>query len=378
MSRIAYFITPHGYGHAARAAAVMAALLDAHPGVRFDIFTQVPAWFFRDSLGDSFAYHDLMTDVGMAQKTALSEDLPETVRRLDTLLPFDDALIGKLACLLNQSGCRLVMCDIAPMGIVVARAAGIPSVLVENFTWDWIYEGYVADEAGLRRYADFFGELFGAADYHIQTEPVGRPGPCDLTTAPVSRRARAPASAIRGDLGLPDAGQVVMVTMGGFSWQYDFMYALASQPGIRFVVPGGDQMSHGDCRGTKPDNVVLLPHHSPFFHPDLVNASDAVVGKVGYSTVAEVYWAGAAFGYVPRPQFRESDALVRFIQHEMQGMAISEAQFDDGSWVSLLPELLAMPRLSRVGMNGADQVAEFVNNILSGSGLMQSACGQDV
>jgi hypothetical protein len=31
-------------------------------------------------------------------------------------------------------------------------------------------------------------------------------------------------------------------------------------------------------------NLVLLPHHSGFYHPDLVNASDAVIGKVGYST----------------------------------------------------------------------------------------------
>ena len=35
-------------------------------------------------------------------------------------------------------------------------------------------------------------------------------------------------------------------------------------------------------------NLILLPHHSVFFHPDLVNASDAVVGKLGYSTLAAV------------------------------------------------------------------------------------------
>jgi hypothetical protein len=366
MSRIAYFVTPHGYGHAARATAVMGALLDVCPETHFDIFTRVPAWFFQSTLDGSFTYYELLTDIGLAQRTALSEDLPETVRRLAELLPFDGALIGRLAAQLNRAGCNLVMCDIAPMGIAVARQAGIPGILVENFTWDWIYEGYVAEEGRLRRYIDYFVELFGAADYHIQTGPVGRPMPCDLTTAPVSRKARVPARVIRRELGLPDAAKVVMVTMGGFSWQYNCLDALAGWPEIHFIVPGGDQMSRGDSHNAKPDNLVLLPHHSRFFHPDLVNASDAVVGKVGYSTVAEVYWSGAAFGYVPRPKFRESESLARFIEHEMQGIAISEGRFGDGSWVSLLPELLALPRIPRSGVNGADQVAQFVNNLLSG------------
>ncbi len=52
--RIAYFVTPHGYGHASRAAAVMAALLELDASIRFEIFTQVPAWFFESSLGESF------------------------------------------------------------------------------------------------------------------------------------------------------------------------------------------------------------------------------------------------------------------------------------------------------------------------------------
>ena len=48
--RIAYFITPHGFGHAARAAAVMVALQAIDPALQFDIFTQVPHRFFQDSL----------------------------------------------------------------------------------------------------------------------------------------------------------------------------------------------------------------------------------------------------------------------------------------------------------------------------------------
>jgi hypothetical protein len=49
-NRIAFFISPHGYGHAARAAGIMEALSGLDPLIRFELFTMVPRWFFADSL----------------------------------------------------------------------------------------------------------------------------------------------------------------------------------------------------------------------------------------------------------------------------------------------------------------------------------------
>src|SRR5262244_3295844 len=65
--RIAYFVTPHGFGHAARAAAVMVALQEIDPTIQFDIFTQVPHWFFQDSLVRDVHYYNVCTDIGVVQ-----------------------------------------------------------------------------------------------------------------------------------------------------------------------------------------------------------------------------------------------------------------------------------------------------------------------
>ena len=138
--RVAWFISPHGFGHAARAAAVMEALRKKRPRIEFEIFTRVPEWFFEDSLTGPFNYHPLVTDVGLVQETALREDAARTLERLDQFLPFEPILVERLAREVRQLECRCVICDIAPLGIAVAHQAGIPSVLVENFTWDWIYE----------------------------------------------------------------------------------------------------------------------------------------------------------------------------------------------------------------------------------------------
>ena len=82
---IAYFISAHGLGHAARAAAVMAAVHQVAPAVRFEIFTTAPHWFFDDCLAGPFACHLLETDVGLIQKSPLEENLPATIKALTTL-----------------------------------------------------------------------------------------------------------------------------------------------------------------------------------------------------------------------------------------------------------------------------------------------------
>ena len=74
--------------------------------------------------------------------------------------------------------------------------------------------------------------------------------------------------------------------------------------------------------------IIRLPHHSGIYHPDLVYASDALVGKLGYSTLAEVYAANVRFGYIPRRRFRESPPLAKFVEREMAGMSIDDEEFE--------------------------------------------------
>jgi hypothetical protein len=200
----------------------------------------------------------------------------------------------------------------------------------------------------------YLQDRFSAANYCIQTEPICAVRPAALTTAPVYRTATAHAAATRSRLGVSSDAQVVMLTMGGIPGQYPFVQQLMAYPDLVFVIPGGAAERH------QQGNVILLPHRSEFFHPDLVYAADAVVGKVGYSTVSEVYAAGIPFGYILREDFREAPALAAYIEQHMPGFKIDQERFHNGQWLTCLPQLLALPRTTRHGPNGADQVAQFV------------------
>ena len=352
--RIAYFISPHGFGHAARSAAVMQAIADIDPAVEFEIFTTVPSWFFQDSVSVPFNCHGLLTDIGLIQKDTFQVDLNKTIGRLNDFLPFQASLISEISANVTTLNCVLIICDISPLGIAVAAEAAIPSLLIENFTWDWIYEQYTGGENGFISHKNYLRSLFQAADYHIQTEPVCCRCSADLTTAPVSRNIRTPARRIRKRLGIPQSAKMVLVTTGGINQSYGFVKELNKITGVWFVMPGaGSEM---EIR----QNWIILPHRSDFYHPDLINASDAVVGKVGYSTLAEVYQAGIPFGYVTRPDFRESDTMAAFIERKMQGLYFREPDFSSGQWLVKLEQLLDLHRVPRRSTNGAEQIGRFI------------------
>jgi hypothetical protein len=258
---------------------------------------------------------------------------------------------------MRERGTRLVLCDIAPLGIAAAKKAGIPSVLLENFTWDWIYEGYEG-VPGLQKHAHTLAEVFSCTDYRIQTEPVCRPVSGAGQVAPVGRKPRTPAQETRSALGVPEGTPLVLITTGGIPGSVRFLDRIEEASEFCFVLPGASESPK------RRGNVILLPSHSEFCHPDLVGAADAVVGKAGYSTLAEVYHAGTRFGFVLSRGFRESGVLGRFVMDHMPAVHLSEEGFDEGQWVDDLPSLLALSRSESPRENGADQAAALLLEML--------------
>lgn len=351
---IAYFITPHGFGHAARAAAVIEALHNRIPGAEFELFTSIPEWFFIKSLAVPFAYHHVKVDIGLVQTNPLFADYAKTIDELDRFMPFDPVLIDTLAGRLVQMNCAMVLCDISPLGIAAARQAGIKSVLIENFTWDWVYTGITELGTQIGNIIDYLEHVYAQADYRIQTEPLCKKVEADRVVGPVSRLPRRSAGEIRQQLGLAADAKMILVTMGGVKQDYRFLDLNAVPDNVHLVISGGDHRADSDA------GVTWLPMDSDFYHPDLMNACDAVVAKVGYSTLAEAYNSGVPFGYIRRPDFQESDILAGFVESSMNGIQITADALYGGNWYHQIQLLAEMPRSSRRHTNGAQQISEFL------------------
>ena len=354
MGRVAYVVTPHGFGHAARACAVMAEMHRRCPAIHFEVFTEAPTWFFSDSLPRCFSYHRLPSDVGLVQTSPLTEDLRTTVNRLDEMWS-GGVRVQALAKKLRDLECSLVMVDISPLALAAANIASLPTVLVENFTWDWIYRLHPDTSSELRQHGRRMADLFTSATLRIQTVPICERWPTAFRVPPVARSPHRRRSETRATLGVGADEAMIVVSMGGVPWDYGVFSEFEHTDGAWIVVPGGSEQ-HIRRRG----RMILLPFHAHVYHPDLVAASDVVVSKLGYSTLAEAYRAGVAFAYVGRPRFPESPVLARWVNERMVAAEITEDALHDGSWLEAVEKLLASPPRRPDEPNGGERAAEII------------------
>lgn len=358
-SAIAWFVTPHGLGHAARASAIIAACARRRPTLRHHLFTTVAPSFFTDALpGIDLVIHAETCDVGMVQRTPFVEDVAATVEAIERLPLEPGSELDRLVDATRATGCRVVVADIAPLGLVVADRLGLPSVLVANFTWDWVYRSY--DDDRMSAIADALTPIFRSATLTIATEPCCPDLSASRRVPPISRAARRGRSEVRDQIGIADDQPVVLASLSGLDRMELDRRDLPLPPDVVAVVP--------HCRADieAHDGLIRTPAVAGPFHPDLVAASDLVIGKLGYSTVAEVWHAGAALAYLTRPRFPESPVLEAFVSEQIASAALAEDWLDNPRTAAIVSQLLEMRRRVGARPNGADEAARLIVELAVG------------
>jgi hypothetical protein len=336
----------------------MAEIKRQKPEALFQLFTTVAPSFFTGSGLFVERYEAVVTDIGLVQNSPLHEELDQTVTTVSRFLEM--ANIGDVVARLQSFSPDVVVSDISPLGIVAAKEAGIRSVLVENFTWDWIYEGYRHRHNGFDPLIEKLRTILDLADTRIQCEPVTD----RATVGPASKLHLVPpiARMLQAGWSLPfplTAGErYVLVSLGGIKSELPFLERLSGYPNTTFVIAGEQTKRIGNV-------VSFASGDERFYHPNLVAAATIVVSKAGYSTVAEVYHSGVPFIVVERPAFRESEPLIQFISDHNPTLPIAQGEFDSGAWLRLLED----PRLKTVSPsrlvapireNGAVRVARII------------------
>lgn len=154
-------------------------------------------------------------------------------------------------------------------------------------------------------------------------------------------------------MGLGEVEKLVVLTMGGYGEAMPFLERLEEVGDVAFVVTGCPVT---DVRG----NLRLFDNATRLYMPDLVRASDAVVAKLGYSTVAEVWREGRPAAFVTRADFREMAPLWAWASQKIPGFEIPGAEFAGGAWIARIPELLRTPAPPAQPRGGAEQVVDHM------------------
>ncbi|KAF9048554.1 hypothetical protein BJ165DRAFT_1460527 [Panaeolus papilionaceus] len=138
---LVYYCSGHGYGHATRVSAFARHLLsneETETPIVY-IVSSAPRRIFADSILCGARYRNAAIDPVIVQPLAYHVDRRRSVDVLKEFLDKKDELVGEETKWLRQVGAHAVLSDAAFLGCLAAKRAGIPSVLITNFTFDSVY-----------------------------------------------------------------------------------------------------------------------------------------------------------------------------------------------------------------------------------------------
>ena len=356
--RIVFYVSGHGFGHTSRAIEVIHALLRARPDVHIVVKTSAPLRLFARTLSGRCELVELQCDAGMVQIDSLHVDADESLRQAIAFQKRLPELVSAEAAYLRDTGADVAVADIPPLAFGAAHAAGIPSVAIGNFTWDWIYADY--GTAAATALARDVRSIYQHATTVLRLPMAGGFDGLESKTRDIpfiARHSRRTKDEVRAALGLLPRAHgkpLVLMSFGGYGVAGLDASALA---GLHEYTIATTDMSIEPAPGLLYISEQKV-YDSGLRYEDLVRGADVVVTKPGYGIISEAIANGAALLYTSRGHFVEYDVLVREMPRYLRARFIEQKDLLSGNWKEALEELLQQPPPpDKPALNGADVAA---------------------
>jgi hypothetical protein len=283
-------------------------------------------------------------DTGMVQVDSLRLDEDDTARQAARFYATFDRRVTAEADLVRRERADVVIGDIPPLAFAAADRAGVPSVAVGNFTWDWIYSVYPAFDRLAPGVMPEIRRAYATATRALRLPLHGGFEPMAAVTRDIPfiarRSARDPADT-RRTLGLDGDRPIVLPSFGAY----------------------GAQLPIERLRRSDRFSVIEPVHDLPngLLYQDLVAAADVVVSKPGYGIVSECVANDTALLYASRGRFLEYDVFVAGMPRVLRCRYISQEDLLAGRWADAIDALIAQPAPpQRPAINGAEIAAREI------------------
>ncbi|KAG2699814.1 hypothetical protein I3760_07G206200 [Carya illinoinensis] len=348
----AYYVTGHGFGHATRVVEVVRHLILAGHDVH--VVTGAPEFVFTSEIQSPRLFiRKVLLDCGAVQADALTVDRLASLEKysVTAVLPRASILETEVAWL-NSIKADLVVSDVVPVACRAAADAGIRSVCVTNFSWDFIYAEYVMDAGNHHR--SIVWEI--AEDYSHCEFLIRLPGYCpmpafrDVIDVPlVVRRLHRSRKEVRKELEIGEDVKLVILNFGGqpAGWNLKEEY-----------LPSGWL-----CLDLPPNFVKLA---KDAYTPDLMAASDCMLGKIGYGTVSEALAYKLPFVFVRRDYFNEEPFLRNMLEYYQGGVEMIRRDLLTGHWKPYLERAISLKPCYEGGINGGEVAAQILQETAIG------------
>jgi L-arabinokinase len=367
---IVFYVSGHGFGHTSRTIEVIREVLLRRPQASIVVKTSAPERIFRRALDNRMTFIEMSCDAGMIQIDSLNVDTSRSIHEARAFQRRLPELAGVEAAFLRRIGARAVVGDIPPLAFASAAAAGVPSIAIGNFTWDWIYEGY--PEESPEDLTREIRSVYRTAGRVLRLPMAGGFEGLEAITADIpfiARQSRRDPDEIRAALNLrarTGGTPLVLMSFGGYGVEGLDTAALGR---LKDYTIATTDLPAGGHRIRPAPGIVYISeqdlHARGLHYEDLVRAADVVATKPGYGIISEAIANDTAMLYTSRGRFVEYDVLVKAMPRYLRAQFIDRDNLLRGDWGPALTRLLSLPaapekpRLDGAAV-AAEQILEFV------------------
>jgi hypothetical protein len=331
MKTVCFYISDYGTGHAARAVALIRAIVQHDESVRIIAKTAGPIEFVKRSL-----VHPRVSVVECRNDPEIIHIRGQaTVDRAETRQAFLlwmrswDVYVARERAFCLDNDIDLILSDIAPQPFEVAEALDIPSLAISNFAWDTIYGHLFPDLEDVVRLTDAYRSASFAC---ILPFEIGMQiFPHSERVGLVSRPMSVSRQEMRRRLGIADDDFLVfigpspeLISLSSSDMAVPRAHSQPTGPAspstvggnstVRFLVPSGVSL-HG---------ALAIPA-AETESQNWIGMCDCVVAKCGYSTISEAVRARIPLLVWKRDGFIEDEAIARRIESFGIGQTVSGA-----------------------------------------------------
>lgn len=358
---IFFYISGHGFGHASREIELINALGPLAPDHEIVIRTSAARWLFDRTVRPPFTWLEGPCDIGIVQIDSLRLDEAATIRQAAEFYRELPRHIEEEAALLRAHAARLVIADAPPLACAAAAAVGIPSIVLANFTWDWIYAGYLEHLAAVPHLIPIIQTAYRHASEAWRLPMHGGFEAIEtIVDLPyVARHARHPRGDVRRALALPAERPLALSSFGGYGVRDLDPSRLDCLDTFGVIITGRKEP------GPLPSGVHFIDerriYEAGLRYEDLVAAVDVVVTKPGFGIIAECIANDRAVLYTSRGRFREYDVMVAEMPRVLRCAFIDQEALLAGRWLGPLNEVLRLPPApERPRTDGAEIAARMI------------------
>ena len=261
--QVCYYITGHGLGHATRSMELIRALLQSGK-YAVNVVSHVSASFFLNSLQDFginsidsetnevlVTINDRNLDTGAVQQDVFVVDSASTLKKyLEHIHQKRQNLLDTEVSWLRENNIQLVLVDAIPLACQAGIRAGINTILVSNFSWDFCFKEMlsvlstrdVLNKELVAQLEQMISQCecdSSSCSYYLQL-PGCTPLPRNF---PIEKRIPGPLIArqarninLRSELSIPSGAKMLLLGFGGHSAEWDLKDAYLPEGWVCFVL----------------------------------------------------------------------------------------------------------------------------------------------